>query len=92
MTASALLDRLPAAGAAAGAMTVVCLDRDRPLIAAQPASPPPLSLHPHNPAYVIYTSGSTGTPKGVMVTHYGIPNLTATADASRSDACSSPPI
>ena len=32
------------------------------------------SLHP---AYVIYTSGSTGMPKGVVVTHSGIPSLTA---------------
>ena len=34
-------------------------------------------LQPLHPAYVIYTSGSTGTPKGVVVTHDGIPSLTA---------------
>ena len=34
-------------------------------------------LQPLHSAYVIYTSGSTGTPKGVVVTHNGIPSLTA---------------
>jgi len=34
-------------------------------------------LWPGHPAYVIYTSGSTGRPKGVVVTHLGIPSLTA---------------
>ncbi len=30
-----------------------------------------------DPAYLIYTSGSTGAPKGVMVTHAGLPPMTA---------------
>lgn len=30
-----------------------------------------------DPAYLIYTSGSTGAPKGVMVTHTGLPSMTA---------------
>ncbi|WP_258557665.1 amino acid adenylation domain-containing protein [Rhodococcus sp. AG1013] len=30
-----------------------------------------------DPAYLIYTSGSTGAPKGVVVTHAGLPHLTA---------------
>ncbi|WP_327745262.1 non-ribosomal peptide synthase/polyketide synthase [Streptomyces europaeiscabiei] len=34
-------------------------------------------LRPAHPAYVIYTSGSTGRPKGVVVTHQGVPNLSA---------------
>ncbi|MCQ0020801.1 AMP-binding protein [Actinomadura madurae] len=34
-------------------------------------------LHVGHPAYVIYTSGSTGRPKGVVVTHRGIPSLSA---------------
>ena len=34
-------------------------------------------LTPQHPAYLIYTSGSTGTPKGVVVTHGGIPTLSA---------------
>ncbi|MFJ1601186.1 amino acid adenylation domain-containing protein [Streptomyces sp. NPDC088261] len=35
------------------------------------------ALLPGHPAYVIYTSGSTGHPKGVVVTHRGLPSLTA---------------
>ncbi|MCG1056113.1 amino acid adenylation domain-containing protein, partial [Mycetohabitans sp. B5] len=34
-------------------------------------------LRPEHPAYLIYTSGSTGKPKGVIVTHVGIPSLSA---------------
>ncbi|MFE6475485.1 amino acid adenylation domain-containing protein [Streptomyces rochei] len=34
-------------------------------------------LLPAHPAYIIYTSGSTGTPKGVVVTHSGLPHVTA---------------
>ncbi|GLY85063.1 amino acid adenylation domain-containing protein [Actinoallomurus iriomotensis] len=34
-------------------------------------------LRAGHPAYVIYTSGSTGRPKGVVVTHRGIPSMTA---------------
>ncbi|WP_021592445.1 MULTISPECIES: amino acid adenylation domain-containing protein [Actinomadura] len=34
-------------------------------------------LHVGHPAYVVYTSGSTGRPKGVVVTHRGIPSLSA---------------
>ncbi|CAM3120913.1 non-ribosomal peptide synthetase [Prescottella defluvii] len=30
-----------------------------------------------DPAYLIYTSGSTGAPKGVVVSHAGLPHLTA---------------
>ncbi|QEU91125.1 non-ribosomal peptide synthetase [Streptomyces kanamyceticus] len=35
-------------------------------------------LRPGNAAYVIYTSGTTGRPKGVVVSHAGLPHLTAT--------------
>ncbi|MER5556990.1 amino acid adenylation domain-containing protein [Streptomyces sp. NPDC002506] len=34
-------------------------------------------LLPTHPAYIIYTSGSTGMPKGVVVTHSGLPHVTA---------------
>ncbi|MUN36833.1 non-ribosomal peptide synthetase [Actinomadura litoris] len=34
-------------------------------------------LRAAHPAYVIYTSGSTGRPKGVVLSHAGIPSLTA---------------
>ncbi len=42
-----------------------------------PCGNPGRSLRPHNPAYIIYTSGSTGRSKGVVVTHRGIPSLSA---------------
>ena len=59
VTQSALLDRLPAHGAAHRAARC----RLATAIAAQPTTAPALALDPHNTAYVIYTSGSTGTPK-----------------------------
>ncbi|MFJ2774002.1 non-ribosomal peptide synthase/polyketide synthase [Streptomyces sp. NPDC087300] len=35
-------------------------------------------LRPDSAAYMIYTSGTTGRPKGVVVSHAGVPHLTAT--------------
>jgi amino acid adenylation domain-containing protein len=69
VTQSSLIERLPRHNA-----RTVRLDADWPAIAAQPATAPPISLHPQHPAYVIYTSGSSGTPKGVNVTHGGLIN------------------
>ena len=46
---------------------ILCQDRDRELISAQPRTPPPCHTQGQSLAYVIYTSGSTGTPKGVMI-------------------------
>ncbi|HEY1015785.1 MAG TPA: amino acid adenylation domain-containing protein, partial [Herpetosiphonaceae bacterium] len=54
---------------------VLCLDRDWPAIASQPAGPVCGGAGPDDLAYVIYTSGSTGQPKGVMVPHAGLANF-----------------
>ncbi|MCX5661118.1 MAG: amino acid adenylation domain-containing protein [Planctomycetota bacterium] len=51
---------------------VLCLDRDRAAIAAEPASPLPPIAKGNNLAYVIYTSGSTGNPKGVELEHRSV--------------------
>jgi len=60
---------------------VVCVDRDRDVVAQQDASPLGDVASPDSLAYVIYTSGSTGRPKGVMVTHRNASRLfTSTAD------------
>jgi amino acid adenylation domain-containing protein len=64
VTQEALLERLPDFGG-----EVVCLDRDRETLGAEPSTPPDVRVSHQNLVYVIYTSGSTGTPKGVGVTH-----------------------
>ncbi len=48
---------------------VVCLDRDWPIVARQPATNPLCATTAGNIAYVIYTSGSTGKPNGVVSIH-----------------------
>ncbi len=54
----------------------ICLDVDRPAIAASPPLAEPNGhLNPAAPAYVIYTSGSTGQPKGSLLHHRGLCNL-----------------
>jgi len=54
---------------------IICVDKDRELIAEQ--QPVRLSDRASldDLAYVIYTSGSTGKPKGVMVTHRNVSRL-----------------
>jgi len=61
--------------AAAGALHVIRLDADWPILAAEP--PSALSAAPpvDHQAYVIYTSGSSSRPKGVVVTHRGVVNF-----------------
>ncbi|XYH97209.1 amino acid adenylation domain-containing protein [Sorangium sp. So ce1128] len=49
--------------------TLLCLDRDRAAIEAEPEGPLGAAARPENVAYLIYTSGSTGRPKGVAVEH-----------------------
>ena len=58
---------------------VVCLDRDRERIAAEPASRLALPSEggAESLAYVIYTSGSTGRPKGVCLSHGAVVNFLA---------------
>ncbi|MFJ6574294.1 amino acid adenylation domain-containing protein, partial [Streptomyces sp. NPDC091292] len=60
-----------------GLDTVVWVDdpATRTTLAALPATPPPIPVHPDQLAYVIYTSGSTGRPKGVHLSHRGLVNL-----------------
>src|SRR5262249_14505897 len=67
---ASLLERLPDHSA-----RVVCLDRDRALIASRPEKDPTGGASPEDLAYVIYTSGSTGKPKGVPVTHANVARL-----------------
>lgn len=55
--------------------TEVLLDREWPLIAKHPVTPPASAAGPDDPAYVIYTSGSTGRPKGVEIPHRAAVNF-----------------
>ncbi len=54
---------------------VVPLDRLDGEMAAQPGTPPDVTVRPEDVAYVIYTSGSTGKPKGVQVEHRNLVSL-----------------
>ncbi|HET6229654.1 MAG TPA: amino acid adenylation domain-containing protein [Longimicrobiaceae bacterium] len=72
LTHTALRGQLPA-----HAVGTVALDAVAAEIDAMPSDDPSVDVDADTLAYVIYTSGSTGRPKGVMVTHRGIPNLTA---------------
>ena len=54
---------------------VVCLDRDRDSIAAEPETSLESTRTPDHLAYVIYTSGSTGKPKGVLIEHRSLVNF-----------------
>ncbi len=72
LTEEKQLNRLPASSA-----TIVCLDRDREMIDAEPDGNLPGGAGLRNLAYVIYTSGSTGRPKGAMIHHLGLSNYLA---------------
>jgi amino acid adenylation domain-containing protein len=61
---------------------LVCLDRDRRLIAARRTDPAPCRSLPADLAYVMYTSGSTGRPKGVAIPHRAIVRLARAADCA----------
>jgi len=67
-----LMGSLPVAH---GVPEVVCLERDREVIARESGLNVVSGATHANIAYVIYTSGSTGKPKGVMVEHGGLCNL-----------------
>jgi amino acid adenylation domain-containing protein len=60
--------------------TIICLDRDWPLIVLQKADNPKQAVNSANLAYVIYTSGSTGQPKGVQVSHRSVVNCSWSID------------
>jgi amino acid adenylation domain-containing protein len=76
VTTSDLADRLSGDGP-----TLVRLDADAAVIAAEPSDAPAIGISPDSLAYVIYTSGSTGKPKGVQVTHANVVRLFAATDA-----------
>ncbi|MDI6103008.1 amino acid adenylation domain-containing protein, partial [Actinoplanes sp. NEAU-A12] len=56
---------------------VASLELDRLDLSGEPATAPPVRLHPANLAYVLYTSGSTGRPKGVQIQHGSMVNFLA---------------
>ena len=64
VTTSALVARLPEAGAA-----TVLLDGAAEEISGGSSLSPEVAVDGENAAYVIYTSGSTGRPKGVVISH-----------------------
>ncbi|MCP4662995.1 MAG: amino acid adenylation domain-containing protein, partial [bacterium] len=69
-----LLEKLPL-DSVSPPLRVICLDRDRSLVAGySPQSPSPEATA-ENLAYVMYTSGSTGRPKGVSVVHRAVARL-----------------
>jgi amino acid adenylation domain-containing protein len=70
VTQNQIAAELPFTGTA-----VICLDRDREAIAANPETTPVPRSGPQNLAYVLYTSGSTGRPKGVPIDRGSLANL-----------------
>lgn len=69
VTMEPMLPRLPAFDG-----SVLCLDRDRELIARESARNLTRLNQPSDLVYIIYTSGSTGIPKGVAVRHENLMN------------------
>ncbi|MDI1278800.1 condensation domain-containing protein, partial [Methylobacter sp.] len=72
LTQERLEASLPANGA-----RVICLDRDREMLAGLAQQNPHSPVPPagSNAAYVIFTSGSTGRPKGVQIQHRALLNF-----------------
>ncbi len=70
LTHSNLCDGLPPHEA-----QVLCMDRDWPQVAGEPAQNPKSGATAENLAYIIFTSGSTGRPKGVQITHQSAAHL-----------------
>ena len=63
---------------------VLCVDRDREIIAQERAIAPPVRVSVDNLAYVLYTSGSTGQPKGVAIAQRNVAAFLAWAHTTFS--------
>ncbi len=55
-------------------LPVVCPERDRAAIGAEPDGPLDARVGPLDPVYMIYTSGTTGQPKGCRNSQRGLTN------------------
>ncbi len=75
VTTTSLLSRVPVSGD-----RVLCVDRDAPVIAAQPMRNDDHAESASQLAYIMYTSGSSGAPKGVLIAHRAIVHLTSGSD------------
>ncbi len=71
-------DRLP--DPIPGGVRLLCLDRDRAGIAAEPITAVASRTLSESLACVMYTSGSTGRPKGVGIPHRGVMRLVLGAE------------
>lgn len=74
LTQASIRDDLPPSGC-----SVVCLDTDGTLLAAESAENLDCKSVSENLAVVLYTSGTTGIPKGVLVKHRALAWYTQTA-------------
>ena len=72
---AASLTHVPALGT-----SIIAIDEERGVIAAQAATPLVVDLAADSRAYVMYTSGSSGRAKGVAVTHRGVVRLVRNTD------------
>ena len=61
-------------------LVLLCLDRQRNLLAAEDKQNPIQVNKPENLAYIIYTSGSTGKPNGVEISHRSLVNCLLSAN------------
>jgi len=71
-----VVNRVPVSAAA----VVVCVDRERELIAREGIDNPACTTTAENLIYVMYTSGSTGQAKGVGVVHRSVVRLVREPD------------
>jgi amino acid adenylation domain-containing protein len=66
--------------------SVVCVDRDRDIIARASAENLAGEANAESLAYVIYTSGSTGRPKGILIPHRAVARLVCNTNYVRLDS------
>jgi amino acid adenylation domain-containing protein len=69
-----------------GATSIVYLDREKEILAEQPAVAPANGATGESISYIMYTSGSSGKPKGVRVPHRAISRLVSNTDYIRLGA------